>query len=532
MGKKRVCVIGAGASGLTAIKCCIDEGLEPVCYEKSHDIGGLWRFEESTKDGATVYRSTYINTSKELMAYSDFPPPQAANYLHNSKVMQYYRDYADKFNLLKNIKYKREVLSCEKTADFELTGNWFVTTKNLLTDETSVDVFNGVMVAVGHHALPHFPVSHFPGADKFKGKILHSHDYRDFRGFENKNVVVLGVGNSGGDIAVELSWHSKQVYLSTRRGTWVFNRVGPYGMPIDFLVTTRAFLNWIMPSSIIRKAVESQLNEKFDHDHYGLRPDNGPFNQHPFVNDELPNRIINGSVMIKSNIGCFTEDSVIFDDGTEVEADAVIFATGFIFQFPFLDDSIAQVNGTESQLYKYMWPVGMTKHTLAVIGHVQVLGAVNPVSEMQSRWATRYGVCISGLATLPNDNKMLLDINRNKVSLQKRFYNSQRHTMEADHVAYMDEIADQIGVKPNMFSLFITDRKLARKVWYEFCSGYQYRLKGPGKWAGAREAIMGQKSRMFCPLHTRATTKSSKSKKKSLLSYYWLVAVAIGAFYV
>uniref|UniRef100_H2YD43 Flavin-containing monooxygenase n=1 Tax=Ciona savignyi TaxID=51511 RepID=H2YD43_CIOSA len=434
MGKQRICVIGAGASGLTAIKCCIDEDLEPVCFEKSHDIGGLWRFEEEgTSDGATVYRSTYINTSKEMMAFSDFPPPkEAANYFHNSKVMQYYRDYADKFNLLKHIKYKREVLSCKKMNDFESTGNWFVTTKNLLTDKTSVDVFNGVIVAVGHHAVPHFPVSQFPGADKFKGKILHSQDYRDFRGFENKNVVVLGVGNSGGDIAVELSWHSKQVYLSTRRGTWVFNRLGPYGMPRDFLVITRhrAFLNWLTPSSVIQKSVESQLMEKFDHDHYGLRPDHGPLNQHPFINDELPHRIINGSIMIKSNI------ELIFDDGTAVEADAVIFATGFIFQFPFQNDSIAKLNGTDSQLYKYIWPVGMAKHTLAVIGHVHVLGAVNPVSEMQCRWATRV------------------------------------------------------------------------------FKAYQYRLKGPGKWAGAREAIMGQQSRMFCPLHTRATSKRSKSKNK------------------
>uniref|UniRef100_H2YD45 Flavin-containing monooxygenase n=1 Tax=Ciona savignyi TaxID=51511 RepID=H2YD45_CIOSA len=510
---QRICVIGAGASGLTAIKCCIDEDLEPVCFEKSHDIGGLWRFEEEgTSDGATVYRSTYINTSKEMMAFSDFPPPkEAANYFHNSKVMQYYRDYADKFNLLKHIKYKREVLSCKKMNDFESTGNWFVTTKNLLTDKTSVDVFNGVIVAVGHHAVPHFPVSQFPGADKFKGKILHSQDYRDFRGFENKNVVVLGVGNSGGDIAVELSWHSKQVYLSTRRGTWVFNRLGPYGMPRDFLVITRhrAFLNWLTPSSVIQKSVESQLMEKFDHDHYGLRPDHGPLNQHPFINDELPHRIINGSIMIKSNI------ELIFDDGTAVEADAVIFATGFIFQFPFQNDSIAKVRFANSQLYKYIWPVGMAKHTLAVIGHVHVLGAVNPVSEMQCRWATRV---FKELATLPNDTNMLLDINRKKVALQKRFYKSQRHTMEVDHIAYMDEIADQIGVKPNMFSLFITDRKLARKVWYEFCSAYQYRLKGPGKWAGAREAIMGQQSRMFCPLHTRATSKRSKSKNKLVFS--------------
>uniref|UniRef100_H2ZGR9 Flavin-containing monooxygenase n=1 Tax=Ciona savignyi TaxID=51511 RepID=H2ZGR9_CIOSA len=529
MGKKRVCVIGAGASGLTAIKCCIDEGLEPVCFEKSHDIGGLWRYEEKEKEGACVYNSTIINTSKEMMCYSDCPiPDEFPNYMHNTKIMEYFGIYAKKFNLMKHINFNTSVLSCEQ--EEKGSGEVKVKIRNEKTKETSDFEFDAVLVCVGHHADPYYPLDAFPGIEKFKGEYFHSHEYRKPQGYEGKRVLIVGVGNSGGDIAVELSRQAKQLYWSTRRGCWVMNRVSDQGLPVDIINTTRitTLALKLLPISWINNIVEKQLNARFDHQMYGLKPKHRFTGQHPFVNDELPNRIINGSVMIKSNIGCFTEDSVIFDDGTEVEADAVIFATGFIFQFPFLDDSIAQVRFT-IQLYKYMWPVGMTKHTLAVIGHVQVLGAVNPVSEMQSRWATRV---FKGLATLPNDNKMLLDINRNKVSLQKRFYNSQRHTMEADHVAYMDEIADQIGVKPNMFSLFITDRKLARKVWYEFCSGYQYRLKGPGKWAGAREAIMGQKSRMFCPLHTRATTKSSKSKKKSLLSYYWLVAVAIGAFYV
>ncbi len=67
---KRVLIIGAGGSGITAVKQVRDEGLEPVCVEGTNDIGGLWYFTEQVRDGqATVMRSTIINTSKEVRCF-------------------------------------------------------------------------------------------------------------------------------------------------------------------------------------------------------------------------------------------------------------------------------------------------------------------------------------------------------------------------------------------------------------------------------------------------------------------------------
>lgn len=84
--KKRICVIGAGCSGLTSIRQLRDEGLDVVCYDRSDAIGGLWYYKEDVKDGvASVARSTIINTSKEFSAFSDFPPPDHfPNFMHNS----------------------------------------------------------------------------------------------------------------------------------------------------------------------------------------------------------------------------------------------------------------------------------------------------------------------------------------------------------------------------------------------------------------------------------------------------------------
>lgn len=114
--KKRVLVIGAGVSGLTAIKACKEEGLDVVCYEKSGDFGGLWRYHDSNTDGVpSVMKSTISNTSKEMSSFSDFPPSsEFPSYLHHTLVMKYLEMYAEQFDLLSSITYFQEVgeISC------------------------------------------------------------------------------------------------------------------------------------------------------------------------------------------------------------------------------------------------------------------------------------------------------------------------------------------------------------------------------------------------------------------------------------
>ena len=111
--QKTVAVIGAGASGLAAIKCCLDEGLKPDCFERTDYIGGLWHYTPEIEDGqACVMKSTVINTSKEMMCYSDFPiPKEYAVFMHNKYVEKYFHLYADNFGLKKYIQFNTEVSS-------------------------------------------------------------------------------------------------------------------------------------------------------------------------------------------------------------------------------------------------------------------------------------------------------------------------------------------------------------------------------------------------------------------------------------
>ena len=166
------------------------------------------------------------------------------------------------------------------------------------------------------------------------------------------------------------------------------NRVYPSGDPEDMCTTTR--LQTKIPKKLAEALWERELNRRFDHAKYALRPKYPPFSAQPTINDELPNRIVSGGVIIKSNVSRFTETGVEFEDGTRADdIDCVVMATGYIFGFPFLDPSIVEVRDNKVELYKYMFPPDLDHHTLAVIGCIQPDGAIMPISEMQCRVATK-----------------------------------------------------------------------------------------------------------------------------------------------
>lgn len=175
---RTVAIIGGGVSGLISIKCCLDGGLLPTCFEMTNDIGGLWNYDENAIDGkASVMKSTEVNTSKEIMAFSDFPPPaDSPNYMHNTKLLSYFRMYASDFGLLKCIRFRRRITRIEPADDYEQTGRWFVYSVDAkVKDEEKIrnhelcERFDAIMLATGHHAYPRWAL--YPGFDQFQGKL-------------------------------------------------------------------------------------------------------------------------------------------------------------------------------------------------------------------------------------------------------------------------------------------------------------------------------------------------------------------------
>ncbi|XP_036611395.1 dimethylaniline monooxygenase [N-oxide-forming] 1-like [Trichosurus vulpecula] len=159
---KRVAIIGAGVSGLTSIKCCLEEGLEPTYFERSGDIGGLWQFTEYVEEGrASLYKSVVTNSSKEMSCYSDFPfPEDFPNFVPHSKFLEYLKMYANKYNLLKCIQFKTVVCNVKKCPDFSTSGQWEVTTEHEGKKESAI--FDAVMVCTGYLTDLFWPLDTLP----------------------------------------------------------------------------------------------------------------------------------------------------------------------------------------------------------------------------------------------------------------------------------------------------------------------------------------------------------------------------------
>ena len=145
-----------------------------------------------------------------------------------------------------------------------------------------------------------------------------------------------------------------------------------------------------MPTSFLDNHIQKKLNARFDHRLYNLEPAYSVSAQHPMVNDDMPNRILSGTLIIKTDVKKFTKTGIEFVDGTfEDNIDVVILATGYINGYPFIDKSVIDVNMNRIELFKYMFPPDLAKPTLAVIGCIQPNGAIMPIAELQCRLATK-----------------------------------------------------------------------------------------------------------------------------------------------
>ncbi|NXI21661.1 FMO4 monooxygenase, partial [Sterrhoptilus dennistouni] len=520
---QRVAVIGAGVGGLVSVKCCLDEGLEPTCFESSQDIGGVWCYTDSTdRRGVSVYHSVITNTSKEMSCFSDFPFPEGfPSYLPHSLVLEYFRMYAQHFDLLRHIRFQTTVLSVRKRPDFSSSGQWEVVTETEGVHESHI--FDAVMVCTGLYQEPYLPLASFPGIEsRFKGQQLHSREYREVQTFRGKRVLVVGIGNTGGDLSVELSRVAAKVFLSTRSNTWVISRVSDHGFPFDMVNTTRFnhLLEWLLPSALTRRIRFRKFNSWFNHTNYGLASSkSSKFKM--IINEELPFCLLSGTVVLKPNVKEFTESSAVFEDGTtEENIDVVLFATGYNFSFPFLEESVRSTINDNRSLYNCVFPPRLEKPTLAIIGLIQLTGSIMVGSEMQARWVT--GV-FAGWNKLPPPSRMMAEVVKRKPPVKRNPH--ERENLKMSFIGYMDKIAACTGVKPSVLRLLLTDPQLALAVFFGPCSPYQYRLVGRGRWSGARAAILTQWQRTLQPLRTRVLSDSSSSSSGRC----WMCLLALPA---
>ena len=412
----KACIIGAGASGIAACKTLQENNIDFDCYEKGSDVGGLWWF--GTDNGqSSIYKSLCINTSKQMMAYSDFPMPKDyPDYPHHSLVHEYFSEYTDHFKFKNKIQFKTAVTHIKKKE-----GKYYVT-----TDKNSTQEYDAVLVCSGHHWNPKYAA--FEG--EFNGRTMHAHDYKTLDEFTDKKVLIVGIGNSAADIACELTAVAKKVVISTRSGAYIIPKY-LFGIPTDHI--SKPPLAYA-PLSFQRAALKTMLQINIGkQEKYGIPvPDRPLLSEHPTISNDLLNKAGHGKIKIKPNIQKLNGKNVLFDDNSEEDFDVIIYCTGYNIAFPFFDKDFLDIKDNEVPLYHKV--VHPEHQNLFFLGLIQPLGAIMPLSEVQAKWIADI---LNGKSKLPSTEKMLKVIANDRNEMRKRYKSSSRHTIQVDFYPYV-----------------------------------------------------------------------------------------------
>jgi len=425
---EKVCIIGAGSSGITACQVLGARGIPFDCFEKGSMIGGNWRYENDNGT-SSAYRSLHINSARKLMSYKAFPMPEDyPDYPSHWQIAKYFDDYAERFGLKERISFNTEVVAAQP-----IGGGWEVTVEDADGKRRS-ESYRAVIVANGHHWKPRWPEPPFDGADEYEGEQMHVHHYREPTVLEGKRVLVLGIGNSAVDVAVESSRIAEKTFLAMRRGAYVLPKfLG--GKPIDEAsppITT--YLPMSVRRFFMNRLLKLTVGEMTD---YGLpKPDHKLLEAHPTVSSELLPRIGHGDIAVKPNIDRFAGGRTVrFVDGSEQEIDLVVYCTGYEISLPFLDPAVFAARDNRMPLYKRA--VAVESPGLYFVGFVQPLGPTMPLAEAQSEWIADL---LTSRAALPPASEMRKEIAAYERWMDRRFVSSKRHTIEVDFHPYLREI--------------------------------------------------------------------------------------------
>lgn len=424
---ERVCIIGAGSSGLVTAKALLARGIAFDGFEKGSNLGGMWRYENDN-GVSSAYRSLHIDTSRKSLQYPDFPIPEAMpDFLSHAQVLGYLEAYAAHFKLREHIRFGTEVTQVAPAKG----GGW-----NVVLKGGEVRHYRAVLVANGHLWSPR--MASFPGS--FDGEQMHSHHYRSATKFADKNVLVIGIGNSAVDIAVDLARQAKSVLLSTRRGAWVMPKY-IMGIPTD---RWGAFIarNFKLPTRWTRRIMGRLMYLAVgNQERYGVpKPTNPIWREHACVSQDLLPHVGHGWIRIKPNVKELRGNEVLFDDGTSAEVDTIIHATGYKTTFPFIAPSVFEVKDNEVALYRRM--VVADHPGLYFLGLVQPIGPTIPLVEIQGRWIA--GV-LAGNVKLPERAAMQAEIAEHRRKLQTQYVNSVRYTLEVDFREHSRELLGDLG---------------------------------------------------------------------------------------
>ncbi|KAL0557741.1 hypothetical protein IC582_006292 [Cucumis melo] len=316
-------IVGAGPSGLAAAACLKQRGVPSVILERSNCIGSLWQLK--------TYDRLRLHLPKQFceLPFMGFPV-EFPTYPSKQQFVKYLEDYAEKFDI--RPRFNETVIE----AEYDRTlGFWRVKSKRGRFEETEY-VSRWLIVATGENAEAVVP--ELDGMDVFGGSIKHTSLYRSGEEFRGKKVLVVGCGNSGMEVCLDLCEHSATPYLVVRDTVHV--------LPREMLGRSTFGLSmWLLKWFPIRLVDAFLLMvSRFilgDTARFGLdRPIMGPLRlknssgKTPVLDVGTLAKIRSGHIKVRPSIKRLKRQAVEFVDGKTERFDSIILATGYRSNVP------------------------------------------------------------------------------------------------------------------------------------------------------------------------------------------------------
>ena len=419
MSSKRFAVIGAGAGGLCAAKNLLARGIVPVLFEIGSRIGGLWVYENDS-GRSPAYKSLRINSEARVSSYIDFPFPDGTQYYPGTPEMEaYFASYARTFDLIDRIRFNSRVEAIVPQGAGYL----------LRTADGREDHLAGVVVASGHQSTPRHPEQ----VKGFEGDYIHAHEYRVPEPYAGKRVLVIGPGNSGVDIAADICTVTEQTWLAARSPVLIMPRM-MFGKPQSrtLMRLEKPWLPWKL-----KVWMRIQLTRIFHGrmEDWGFRTPRG--RTHPISHPTLIFHIAWNRIKARPGIDRVEGRVVHFSDGTAEEIDAIIAATGYETDLPFLPEGASPVRGTHMSLYNRI--VHPDLPNMFFVGYFDATGGSNiRMMDDQSEYTAAIA---AGAIKLPDTRAMKQAIEEDLAFQKQQFPDSPRYGLELDPVRYRRRLA-------------------------------------------------------------------------------------------
>ncbi len=462
-------VIGAGPGGIVATKELLEKGFDDVlCLEQSDKLGGVF---------ADSYDNLLLTSSVTFSMFSDFWAGEGMNHHFWTKdeAVDYWKSYSNHFHVTNHIRFGARVDGVTSIENdywqIELNSGEILQCERLI-------------LAIGNNNIPRFPNWH---KELTTVPYSHSRDYKNAKSFKDKNVLVVGGGESGSDVAYEISKVAKQCWVSLRETTgWIVPRKrGDHAADVS---THRGI--WDLPREYGRRLSPfvlklererkdpvfdalADLNEK-------VSSKNGIWGIYGTKTLALPKAIANYGCRVVGDIVSVNDGGRILKtaDGVTLEnIDIVVFSTGYVNNADFMPEDLQAVD--PRSMYKHMFHPNVGDR-LAWIGWARPgFGSQFPVMEMQSRYCA---LIFSGESKLPKPELMVESANNDIDVYKKQFEeNAIRIRSLVDYHKYMNDLAKIIGCYPPIVKYFLLNPKLWLHLMYGPTQATQFRLQGPGK---------------------------------------------------